>query len=366
MTSVLGNRSLSLLWLALFFAVSLQPLISQARDFNCRALFTTERAVVSGKQGGARSLEEISKIRIMAYNVQDMFNFNAPRDSRPRNMRAKPLAAASGIAEAIRESDPDIVVMEEVEGPDTAADFVRMYLRGAYDVYFIEGNDGRQLDVGFLVKKDLNVSVVEETHKDETWNDPTSQNQEKLLFSRDLPALILRASGRNEPALIILGTHNKSKRNRGRDKESNILRAAQYKGAQRIIEGYHSQYGEDTPIILAGDFNTDTVNDPAIAPVKKVMTDAFDLLPQTPSDEERVTHTFHGGKNAPASKRQLDAIMVNPALASAVVSAKVYRYKYSNGQTKPLPESWNQRNENPSDHFPVVIEVSTEPMVDPR
>ncbi|MEK7357130.1 MAG: hypothetical protein AAB250_11825 [Bdellovibrionota bacterium] len=124
----------------------------------------------------------------------------------------------------------------------------------------------------------------------------------------------------------------------------------------KIIDGYRRKYGKDVPLMIAGDFNTTVTNSPEVKPVKDRMIDAFDV--KGLKGNARVTHTFHpnGGKT---ENNQIDAVFVSSSLASSVLEAGVYRYKDSNGREIPLPTTWDERSENPSDHFPVFVRVST-------
>ena len=52
---------------------------------------------------------------------------------------------------------------------------------------------------------------------------------------------------------------------------------------------------------------------------------------------------------------QLDAVLVNRSLTAHVTDASVYRYRNEQGKELPLPNTYNQRKKNPSDHFPVLM-----------
>jgi hypothetical protein len=313
-----------------------------------------------------RSLETVQSLKVMAYNVENLFlhlgKFERMSDEefkRITDAEVKPVEELEGIATAIVDSDPDFIVMEEVEGVEAIQRFSEDHLDNRYQAYLVEGNDERGIQIGFLVKRDLPLDITLETHKDATWVDPDDR-QTKKLFSRDAPAMMIRRKGESanaKPALIFIGNHGKSQRDRGNDKGSVELRTAQYEEMGRIIDGYQAQYGKDVPIMIGGDFNIDVRNAPDVQAVRDRMKDPFDI--KGIRGEERMTHTFHprGGRS---SYSQLDAIFVCPALARSVEDIRVYRYKDDRGNTKPLPKSYEERARNPSDHFPVTLTISTE------
>ena len=157
--------------------------------------------------------------------------------------------------------------------------------------------------------------------------------------------------------MIILGNHAKSKRDRSGDPLSEMVRVAQYKAMGDIIDGYRKKYGQDVPLMMAGDFNTDVPTSASVKPIRDRMDDTLDIAGVKGLD--RTTQSFHP-RNGAAQYSQLDAVMVTPSLANSVEEAKVYRYKDQNGNEKPLPTSFNERALNPSDHFPVFVRITTE------
>jgi hypothetical protein len=77
---------------------------------------------------------------------------------------------------------------------------------------------------------------------------------------------------------------------------------------------------------------------------------------KAPPANKRVTHTFHQGGST--SAKQMDAIFVRNAESDQIMSAKIYRYRDDNGVVKGIPQSYREREMNPSDHFPVVVDMS--------
>src|SRR5690606_8418215 len=187
-----------------------------------------------------RSVSEIKELHFGTYNVLNLeyspgkYVYDEvlkQKIFRPGMMK-KPEWQMEGVARAIQEEKLDMVVLQEIEGMEPLRQFNQKYLNNAYQEILIEGNDGRGINIGFLVKKDLPLKIHVETHKDITWLDSAQTGDAKKLFSRDVPVLHIRrleTSDLDPPDVILMGTHYKSQRDRGGDIGSAILREAQVK-----------------------------------------------------------------------------------------------------------------------------------------
>ncbi|MES2855102.1 MAG: endonuclease/exonuclease/phosphatase family protein [Bdellovibrionota bacterium] len=315
-----------------------------------------------------RPLETVRELTILTYNVlnlktsvglhERMPDGNFQKKSEPQSKSGRQIL---GVVKAIKSANPDIAIFEEIEGVDTLASFNREYLDSQYTTHIMRGNDGRGIEIGFIVKKDLPLAISFETHRDVTWQDPILRRKTPL-FSRDLPTLIIRRANQptSPPVLIVMGNHAKSKRDRSGDFESRVWRTAQYEGMAEIIEDYQARFGPEVPLVLAGDFNTDVTgrksSDKEVEPVRKMLVEAFDVVGL--SHEERITHSFHpqGGNTIYA---QVDAVFVSKILEPTITSAYVYRYTNDDGSVRPIPRSYDERAKNPSDHYPVVVKLKT-------
>jgi exonuclease III len=259
-------------------------------------------------------------------------------------------------AQIFLQTHPDIAVLEEVKGRRQLEGFVDNELRGAYDVFLIPGNDPYGNQIAFLVRKGLPFVIEQRSYRDERWADPHSGNGRERLFSRDLPALIVRSPANKEPLFVLLGAHYKSKRDRQGDPQSQDMRRTQVQRTVEIIERLKEEFGEQTRILLAGDLNGEFNQDGEFASLRKRsgFADSFDKLSHPLSADERVTHVYHPQHDV-AIKGQIDAVLVSPSLSDYVLDAFVYRYRDADGRTLPLPETYEQTQRNPSDHFPVVV-----------
>lgn len=313
-----------------------------------------------------RSLGSIKQLKTGSYNVENLFEQvgkHVPDPANPGKLKKisdakpKPEWALRAEGRIILENDLDIVTLAEVENIAALQAFNDQHLEGKYNVHLIEGNDERGIDIAFLVKKDLPFNIEQRSHKEETWVDPVLGGGPKLLFSRDLTSLVVRAPGKSQPLFVLFGTHYKSKRNRdGRDPESIIMRTAQVQRTAEIMARYRKEFGADVPMMIAGDFNGAVAEEAAYKPLFGAtgLADSFDAAPIPSTNEERITHTFHP-RGEPAHYAQMDAVLVSKSLRGAVQNAKVYRYKNPDGTVRAIPKTYEERELNPSDHFPLLV-----------
>jgi endonuclease/exonuclease/phosphatase family metal-dependent hydrolase len=311
------------------------------------------------------ALEQIQELKLGTYNVLNLSksvghyeDINGVRTFIPGSS-LKPLEQTQGVAKAILEAKLDIVVLQEVEGIEALENFGREFLDNKYFPISLRGNDERGIDIGFLVKKNLPFEIQMDSYKAIKWIDPSdATGSEKLLFSRDLPVMKIyftSAQPRGPPDMVLIGTHFKSQRDRARDPKSRIFREAQVKETTRIIREMQNTYGSRTPILLAGDFNGDIHNSEFRHLTETgLLEEAFEVK-QIPASQ-RVTHTYHPRGGA-TEESQLDAFMFTPNFRHYVKDAGVHRYKNPDGSVKPLPQSYAEREQNPSDHFMVKMTV---------
>lgn len=320
-----------------------------------------------------RDIRAIDTLTVGAFNVENLFEDALDEPDRnplqilPTQRFVNPrktVEAIKGVAKAIQEAGYDILVVEEVENLATIQKLSKYYLRDEYSAYLIEGNDPRGIDVGFLVKRDLPFSYKERTNKTEMWNDPINGNKKHKLFSRDLPEFYVSAKNSSDPLFVLLGTHYKSKIDRPNDKQSKVLRKAQVERTVEIIERIQREQGSSVRMMLTGDFNGVVTEEPEFESIQQtnIMEDAFDVVVPHLTKTQRITHCYFP-KGHPVEKTQLDALLVNRNMETAVEEAFVYRYKDAHGKTLPIPNTEAEKKKNPSDHFPVVVHLRMSDLV---
>lgn len=324
----------------------------------------------------SRQYEDFHQLNFTSYNVLNLSESigrherdpitGAFRQTTPKE--TKPDWARKAVAEKLLEKKPDLAFLEEVEGLGSLNEFNKNFLNSEYRPLLIKGNDERGIDVGILVKKDIPLDIEILSQANRTYKNPLNGVVHEVL-SRDAPVVLLRRKGApqgEKPLMAFIGTHLKSQRDANMDPKSVLRRTAQAEEYVRIKEDLQKKF-PGLPIVISGDFNADLHSSKEFHPLWKMgMKDSFDLGPTPLRQEDRVTHSFHPGKNHPEFREnpkipgqsipvysQIDGVLVSAEGSDLVKESGVLRYQDANGKTKPLPQTYEQRETNPSDHFPV-------------
>ncbi len=269
-----------------------------------------------------------------------------------RHERELPPKTEEEIAEIrriISEQDPDIAVLAEVDNLEALQVLATKELSD-YRPLLVPGND-IVIDIGFLVKKDLPWDITLVSHKKLRRIDPNGHAGP--MFARDLPVLEFRRQPTDpDPLFVVIGNHAKSKRSTPGDDQSISWRTDHYKAAAIIVEEYLRR---GIRVMMGGDMNADLYRDAELDPVLKLLVPSLGLagVPR----EEQVTHTYHPDGRNKVERSTMDEWLLSKGLR--VVRGWVVRYKGADGKTLPLPDSYEARERQPSDHFPVYTVVST-------
>lgn len=384
------------------FSHSYNPLTVSVGGVACRDIVPGEKIsipLLPQVNAKFRKLKDIKSLRLMSFNVENLFvaianrNQNlaqknalaagvakaseeaaevdspvtqadvpsppsdptVPHRSKPEEPEYKSEKDIEAIRKIILENDADIIVLAEVENLYSLQKLAAGSLGDKYRAILVEGNDERGIDIGFLVKNDLPLATRFTSYRDLDWYDSFGQETVPM-FSRDLPTIEFSdADSPSNTLFAVIGNHAKSKRDRDSDFESVRYRTAQYQAATKIVKQYRKR---GIPIIFGGDFNVDVRTDAEVKPLKSVLTSAFDVAESTLPVDQRITHTFHP-KDGPSHFAQMDDLMVSSDLRKYVSSASVVRYHNDQGEILPVPQTYEQRALQPSDHFPVMIDIST-------
>ncbi len=297
-----------------------------------------------------RRPNEIPQLRVGTYNIYSVFK-------NPFAKLGKSIEQVREMFRILNEEDADILFLQEVESRAFLERANHDLLGNRYHVHLIEGSD--PIHVAVLIKKDLPFDFVIRSGMGARWRDPQGGQSEEL-FTRDFPIVQVftknESENGNSPLMVLMGTHFKSKRDRDRDPESKRLAAAQFNAAKNEIRSYLSRYCQELPIFLAGDFNRDIRHDREPQIFMDLMRDTFDLAKKSVPPDARVTQTFHP-LNGKRVLNQLDAILASSAVSDLVMSAWIPRYQDRHGNELPLPQTFRQRSQNPSDHYPVFIDL---------
>lgn len=346
----------------LLLTLGLSLLAPLSAEANCVTAFREllSSAQKLAPQSSKRPLKQIQELRFGTYNAYNLMQSADGQVQKAEHHR-------KGVASVILDNNLDVVVLQEVENEAALKAFAKQYLNDLYEPLMSRGNDARGIQVAYFVKKDLPFQIELLSHAKSTAVDPVS-GATKPIFSRDLPALKIWSEGQDaskeDPLVSFFGTHFKSKRDRPGDTQSRLLRGAQVQAASEIMESEMKAHPSSF-VMIAGDFNGDVRLEAEFDPLKRLLKDAFELQPRVPSDMDRVTHTYHPRGGA-THFSQIDAFLVKDSDPALIKETFVHRYKDASGNTKPIPQSFDERSENPSDHFPVILKFNFEKLLQDR
>ena len=308
------------------------------------------------------SSDVYKRVRIMTYNVQNLYiqkekhkGANARKKHKHKEERH-----IEEITRIIVETSPDFVVLQEVETSDSLNRLIENYLRGEYSALLVENYGKRSMTTALLIKNDLKFYVRVRPVDGLTWKAPS--NDVEPIFSRKLGVFEVFDTNR-EVVLGIFGVHFKSYKDRSRDPKSFLKRSKEVGTTVQIINQFITTY-PDTPFVVAGDFNSKP-NAPELLPLFEDL-DTFDPIrnPDTfvdKADMGTYTHSFHEKGVEESVYSEVDFILTSKELKDFIIGADVYRYKdRQTNDFKPLPDSNKERAENPSDHFPVFVDIRSE------
>ena len=292
----------------------------------------------------------------------------------------KPLHKCQWLAQALKDMDPDVVILNEVGGLESLENFNAHFLGGNYKAHLIEGNSDRGIDVGYLVHNRLPLQALLISHKnrplnfnyphERIWNeqyagDPEKKKYASHRFSRDVLELRLFEDSQQQPNIIFLACHLKSKLDReGIDPLGKDRRQAEFETLLKIYHEVRSETHESVPVVIGGDFNGQaraSKPDPEFSDITNAaLKDVFDVLALEEND--RVTRFDIRNGQAPVGQ-QIDYLFLSPELQDKVVPehSYVYRYKGDLGVALPEIQTATQQFAMPSDHYPVLVTLNWTP-----
>ena len=252
------------------------------------------------------------------------------------------------LAQTIKDSQADIVMMTEVGGHESLHNFARFLLNDEYSSMSLPSNSDRGIDLGYLVKKDLPYELALHSHIDFDLPHPARR------FSRDVLRLDLIRDQKIE--MIFLLVHIKSKLDLKRaDFEGRTRRVLEVKG---LLEIYKKLLVHDVPILVGGDFNGHAGEKDTEEEFKAIYaeTDLKDMayLAKVPEDERFSYIYFNRGGNR--FVQQIDYLFISEKYSHLVDDSECYfpRYKSPQGMPLPVPTRMEQKSSLPSDHYPFL------------
>ena len=278
------------------------------------------------------------------------------------------------ISMAIREymMTPDVVGIVEAENLTVLKRLAERINKDAetagkpnpkYEAYLIDGNDGRGIDSGFLVKS-ARVKVIEtkQLGKDDKYKNPNTKND---VFLNDRPPLMIHASIQdaktNQPfEFIVVVNHLKSFLGYDDPKQQDNVRLKKKLQAEFLAKFVQERQTKNPNerIILLGDFNAFQFNDGIVdvigtikgKPAGKdevmnpsedlVNPDLIDLVDAIKADE-RYSYSFDGNAQV------LDHILINQAMKKHING---FGYVRMNTDFPEVYRNDDSRVERYSDH----------------
>ncbi len=267
------------------------------------------------------------------------------------------------LSQMIKSKNPDLILLCEVGGLESLENFNRLFLDQAYSCALIEGNSDRNIDVGFLIKKNLNFYFNLESNKNRPINYHYPQASElmastgvSLKFSRDVCELSCFTKDKDHPFLMVLLTHLKSRLDKdGLDPEGFERREAELKTLVEIYLEIEAKYPK-VPKLVAGDFNGNAgvfQTDPEFKSLYE-KTELLDVCELAQKPREQRSTFFQLGK--PAGK-QIDFCFLSPQLQPFLKTSSVEIIQFLD----PYGLAWD-KNRLPSDHNPIYFELENLPL----
>jgi hypothetical protein len=293
----------------------------------------------------------------------------------------KPLEKARSLSKMILEEDPDVVLFCEVGGLESLQNFNRLFLKDRYSPALIEGNSNRNIDVGYLVRKNMGFYFDIISNKNRLINYlypherqslesgyPTQKASEgSHKFSRDVAELHFFLRDREKPFFVFLLTHLKSRLDPdGIDPNGFERRKAELQTLLEIYKELDAKFQSQTPIVVGGDFNGNASAQNTDIEFQEIykstqLRDVCDLA--TLAAEHSATY-YQVGRSSKAEGKQLDYCFLSPAAQKLLdkTSVQVYRYKDHLGQAFNPPHSLEAKLNLPSDHYPVIFTLNNIPL----
>lgn len=353
---MLRGLSLKILFiLSLVFVVLGQPATTYARE--C-VLYLQTTEIYSIAQSEPQSY------RFAAYNVFNLFlrtgkyewteNGFVKVDEKDDLKPEKPLHQVEQLAATIKEINADFMLLTEVEGPNSLDTFIENYLDNKYEGFTSPSNDIRDLRISLIVKRELDLSVELKSYEALRITNPITEVNESL-FVRNLPFFIIKKRSTNEYLMAIVGIHFKSQRNRSKDENSTLKRKSEAEKAAELVNNFKNKF-PGIPLFVMGDFNAHISAEEFQSIRDLNFHNPFDTHFLDPDNLGLITHSYHPEPGV-TKYDTIDFALIDPNYSQGLKQAFIYRYKDKNGNVKQPPSSIKERDQNPSDHFPIVFDI---------
>ncbi|MCO4754725.1 MAG: hypothetical protein KC478_09585 [Bacteriovoracaceae bacterium] len=303
------------------------------------------------------------KLDLLLFNVQDLYVFmdkykgeDLETMDEPHWQQLstsffpnKPIQKLYSIKNTFEQLSPDIIMLVEVGGAQSLHNFNRHFLGSAYEVFLEDSLSDRGIDVGYLVRKDLELDC-------ELHNRSNVRLKNGKRFSRGL--FELRVKKEDQLICNLLLTHLKSKLDlRKEDFEGRSQRAAEVDYISRHYEKLQSKC-PDLPILVCGDMNGIIYKNETEQELEQFgkaglidVLEAIDL----PAEKRHTYYFFNKQRNR--VPMQLDYMLINSTFTSIV--DPLTRVVPIDIELAPYPpESLDQKRKLSSDHYPLFCRLN--------
>lgn len=339
----------------------------------------------------------ISQMKVMVLNAENLFLLSDQKltsehlklDQAQWNRLStsifenKPLLKLHNLTKIIQSEKPDLIMLCEVGGLESLQNFNSLFLQEAYSPALIEGNSNRNIDVGFLLKKNQPYYFDIISNKNRPIHYLYPHERQSLdtgypikggkavashKFSRDALELHLFQRDRNQPFAIFILTHLKSRLDPDNIDPSGFeRRQAELKTLIEIYQELETKFNSQVPIAVAGDFNgnasaTDTDIEFTDLYQNTKLRDVCDIagLPR-----EKAATFYQVGRSSKVDGKQLDYCFLSPAMSPYLdpSSVQVYRYVDHLGMPMDPPTTLEAKMNLPSDHYPLLFTLKNLPLI---
>lgn len=327
-------------------------------------------------------------LKVMLWNLENLFLLS-DQELTPEHLKLdevqwqklstsvypnKSLVKSKAIADIINSENPDLLMLCEVGGLESLSNFNRLFLGDRYSPVLIEGNSDRNIEIGFLLRRNIGFYFDVFTNRNRTINYLYPHERTNLdspvvgghRFSRDAAELHLFLNNHENPFFVFVMSHLKSQLDRDRiDPMGFERRQAEFKTLMQIYSELRERWNKTVPIVVAGDFNGNASRhstDPEFAALRE-HPDFLDVceLAGVSFDNSKTYYQVHRTR---IEGKQLDYAFLSPEAQTYLNrdSVKVFRYLDPMGFPLDPPASLDAKSQLPSDHYPLVFELKSIPL----
>ncbi|EYF08211.1 endonuclease/exonuclease/phosphatase family protein [Chondromyces apiculatus] len=256
-----------------------------------------------GGDGGGGGKAPPEQLKVLNWNTQNFFddvnNSSAPNETVVSTATYQAQRAAVGAV--LRQLDPDVVILQEVENLEILAALNETELGGAYaHQALIEGNDTRGINIGALSKVPFDDVV---SNRDDSFVQ-SGTNGPSYRFARDAVELHLTHGGRH---VVLIGVHFISKSSASND-DKRLAEAQHTRGIADEI----TTADPTAAIAILGDYN-DLPESPSVKAIEGSGSSAYQDTAMLVPSVDRWSYDYQG------QLELVDHQIVNPVLRSMLV-----------------------------------------------